>query len=242
MSNAVLCVEGLSKSFGDKKVLNNIHFNLNSHDSFVVLGGSGTGKSVLVKCILGLIPFDKGKITIHGKDTSTLSRIEKQELYLSIGVLFQGGALFDSLSVAQNVTFALTHVKGMSFKKAKDIAMEKLNAVDLPENTADLFPSELSGGMQKRVALARAIAMDPAIIFFDEPTTGLDPIVSHTINTLIAKITQKSCALTITHDLKSMRAIGRHVGLLDQGDFVWQGGVEEIDQTQNEKVLEFINA
>lgn len=236
----VLRVEGLCKRFGSKIILDHIDLELYENDSLVILGGSGTGKSVLIKCILGLLQPDSGKIWIHDKEVNTLSSKEKQKLYLSIGMLFQSGALFDSMSVLENITFGLVYGLGMSFEKAKPIALEKLESVDLEPQVAQVYPAELSGGMQKRVALARAIAMDPSILFFDEPTTGLDPVVSHTINDLIVKITKKASALTITHDIKSMRAIGKRVGFLSQGRFAWIGDLKDIEHSECAELQAFL--
>lgn len=236
-------VENLVKSFGPKKVLNGISFDLNEKESFVVIGGSGTGKSVLIKCILGLLKADSGNIWIKGQDITTLSSTQRQELLTHFGMLFQGGALFDSMTVIENIAFGLVQGMGMDKAKAKKIAMEKLKAVNLDPSVSDIYPAELSGGMQKRAALARAIAANPEVIFFDEPTTGLDPIVSGTINELIIRCVRDlgASAISITHDINSLRHIADRVGLLFKGQLIWTGTVKEMDKTDNPYVHQFIN-
>jgi phospholipid/cholesterol/gamma-HCH transport system ATP-binding protein len=236
-------VRGLKKSFGDKIVLDGIDFDLHAGESLGIIGGSGTGKSVLIKCILGLIRPDSGTIEIDGVDLSTVSSARRLELVSQIGMLFQGGALFDSMPVWENVAFGLIQGKGMPPQEAKEIALEMLKSVNLDESTADIFPAELSGGMQKRVALARAIAKGPQVIFFDEPTTGLDPIVSGTINQLIIDHVRKlgAAAITITHDIHSLRIIADQVGLLFDGRLIWKGSVQEMDKTKDSYVTQFIH-
>lgn len=235
-------VRGLTKSFGDKKVLNGIDLDVGIGESFVVIGGSGTGKSVLIKCILGLLQPDGGEILINGVDVHKIPSKERAQILSTFGMLFQGGALFDSLPVWRNVAFRLLN-QGMPKEKAKEIALAKLNEVNLDATVAHSFPAELSGGMQKRVSLARAIANQPEVIFFDEPTTGLDPIVSGTINQLIIKNVRHlgASALTITHDIASLRQIADRVGLLYQGKFIWVGTVAEMDATDNPYVNQFIH-
>lgn len=234
-------VRGLKKSFGDKVVLDGIDLELYAGESLVIIGGSGTGKSVLIKCLLGLIQPDAGSIQIDGQEIVGLSYTAQQKALDKCGMLFQGGALFDSMTVWENVAFALTHGHHMDEAAAKEIAMEKLQAVNLDENTATIYPAELSGGMQKRVALARAIAANPEVIFFDEPTTGLDPIVSGTINQLIIDSVRRigASALTITHDMGSLRKIADRVGLLFQGKLIWTGTVKEMDSTDNPYIVQF---
>ncbi len=236
-------VEKLRKQFGDKVVLEDLDFEVFPGESFVIIGSSGTGKSVLIKCILGLLAFERGKIYINGHDVGQLSTAQRQQLLNQVGMLFQGGALFDSMTVAENVAFGLVQGMGMSKSKAKEIALEKLKAVDLSPAVADIFPAELSGGMQKRVALARAIATNPKVIFFDEPTTGLDPIISGTINDLIIRCVRDlgASAVTITHDINSLRKIADKVGLLFKGRLIWTGTVAEMDQTDNPYVKQFIH-
>jgi phospholipid/cholesterol/gamma-HCH transport system ATP-binding protein len=243
MSQPIISVKNLYKSFGDNHVLRGISLDLGAQESLGIIGGSGTGKSVLIKCILGLIEPDEGEILINGENMVGARSAKRQQLIQSFGMLFQGGALFDSLPVWHNIAFGLIHGQNMDKVKARKIAMEKLEAVDLDLKVADIFPAELSGGMQKRVALARAIATNPKVIFFDEPTTGLDPIVSATINDLIRRCVKDigASAMTITHDMHSLRIIADRVGLLFQGGLIWNGTVSEMDKTKNAYVKQFIN-
>lgn len=236
-------VTSLTKTFGHNKVLNGISFTVKKGESFVIIGGSGTGKSVLIKCILGLLTQDSGEIFISGSNLAKLSNRERQKILMRFGMLFQGGALFDSMTVAENIAFGLVRGLGMDKIQARKIALSKLDAVDLSAKVADIYPAELSGGMQKRVALARAIATNPDVIFFDEPTTGLDPIISGTINDLIVRCVREigASAITITHDITSLRKIGDRVGLLFKGQFIWQGTVKQMDETTNPYVDQFIN-
>ena len=238
----VIEVKNIKKSFGDNHVLKDVSLSLSPGESYVVIGGSGTGKSVLIKCILGLIKHDFGSIKINGKETCDMSEKELSKILLKCGVLFQGSALFDSLNVIDNVSFGLVYGYGTPLKEAYKIAIEKLEAVNLDEKIAYLFPSELSGGMKKRVALARAIATSPDIIFFDEPTTGLDPITSGTINELIVKCTKNMgiSALSITHDLHSLRFISDRVGLLHDGRIIWEGSKADLDVSTNPYVVQFM--
>lgn len=243
MAQPIISVRNLCKAFGDNRVLQGIHLDLGEQESLGVIGGSGTGKSVLIKCILGLLTPDSGEILINGENIVGASAAKRQQLIQSFGMLFQGGALFDSLPVWHNVAFGLIHGQRMDKAKARKIAMEKLEAVDLDDKVADIYPAELSGGMQKRVALARAIAINPKVIFFDEPTTGLDPIVSGTINDLIRRCVKDigASALTITHDMHSLRMITDRVGLLFKGTLVWTGTTAAMDCTKDPYVNQFIN-
>ncbi|MBQ9335061.1 MAG: ABC transporter ATP-binding protein [Alphaproteobacteria bacterium] len=239
----VIEVENLSKSFGNKEVLKEISLKIGRGESYVVIGGSGSGKSVLIKCILGLIEPTSGVIKINGNDVSKLSQKELFKTRLKCGVLYQGGALFDSLNVIENVSFGLIYGLQVPQKEAYKIASEKLEAVDLDQSVARLYPAELSGGMSKRVALARAIATNPDIIFFDEPTTGLDPITSGIINDLIVRCTKEMgiSAVSITHDINSLKHISDRVGLLYKGKFIWEGTNTELVATDNPYVVQFIN-
>lgn len=243
MSQPVISVKNLQKSFGDNHVLRGISLDLGEKESLGIIGGSGTGKSVLIKCILGLITPDAGEILINGENIVGARSAKRQQLIQSFGMLFQGGALFDSLPVWHNIAFGLIHGQRMDKNKARRIAMEKLEAVDLDPKVANIFPAELSGGMQKRVALARAVATNPKVIFFDEPTTGLDPIISGTINDLIRRCVKDigASAMSITHDMHSLRIIADRVGLLFQGDLIWTGTVSQMDRTKNPYVKQFIN-
>lgn len=229
------------KAFGANRVLRGISLQVPQGGSLVVIGGSGTGKSVLLKCILGLVPPDSGLIEIDGMDVAAGDR----DAFLArFGMLFQGGALFDSMRVWENVAFRLLRGPGRrSRADARAIALDKLRRVGLGPQVAELYPAELSGGMQKRVGLARAIAADPGIIFFDEPTAGLDPIMSGVINTLIREIVTEMgvTAITITHDMGSVRAIADEVALLHEGRLRWQGPVTALDDSGDPYVGQFIN-
>jgi phospholipid/cholesterol/gamma-HCH transport system ATP-binding protein len=238
-----ISLRGVTKSFGDKKVLRGIDLDVAPAESVVVIGGSGTGKSVLLKCILGLMQPDSGSIKIDGEETTTLGDSERQHVMRKFGMLFQGGALFDSLRVWQNVAFGPIQSDGMPPAKAREVAIAKLGNVGLAPDIGELFPSELSGGMQKRVALARAIAREPEIIFFDEPTTGLDPIMADVINELIVKCVSDlgATAVSITHDMASARKIGHRIAMLYEGKLIWQGPVGEIDRSGNGHVEQFIH-
>ncbi len=236
-------ITNLHKSFGKKAVLKGVDLAIKQGESLVVIGGSGTGKSVLIKCIQGLVAPDEGSIKIDETEVVGLTEKEKEEIHSKMGVLFQGAALFDSLSVWENVSFRQLENRGLSKKKAKAKAVEILKQVGLSKDVADLSPSELSGGMQKRVGLARAIAGKPEIMFFDEPTTGLDPIMSDVINDLIVTSVKKlgATAITITHDINSVRKIADRVAMLYGGQIVWQGSVKEMESTKNPYVKQFIN-
>ncbi len=229
------------KAFGSNKVLRGVTLTIPKAQSMVVIGGSGTGKSVMLKCILGLIRPDSGKILLEGED---VTRADRDAFLARFGMLFQGAALFDSLPVWQNVAFRL--LRG-SLKRpkaeAREVAVKKLRRVGLKEDVADLFPAELSGGMQKRVGLARAIAADPEIIFFDEPTTGLDPIMAGVINELIREIVTEmgATAMTITHDMTSVRAIADNVAMIHDGVIQWTGPVSEMDATDDAYIRQFVS-
>jgi len=238
-----ISVRGLTKSFGRKRVLDGLDIDCATGESLVVIGGSGTGKSVLVKCILGLLEPEKGSIRIDGIEAVGLRRAARERMMQKSGMLFQGSALFDSLSVWKNVAFGLIEGRGMDRLAAKEVALAKLAAVGLAPEAGDLRPAELSGGMQKRVALARAIAAEPEIIFFDEPTTGLDPIMADVINDLIVKCVREvgTTAISITHDMVSARKIADRIAMLHGGRIVWHGAAGEIDRSGNPFVDQFIN-
>jgi phospholipid/cholesterol/gamma-HCH transport system ATP-binding protein len=238
-----IAIRGLHKAFGPKQVLRGIDLDVAPGESVVVIGGSGTGKSVLLKCILGLIRPDRGSIMVDGEETVGLPARERVRVMRKFGMLFQGGALFDSLTVWENVAFGPIQADGVPPARAREIALAKLAAVGLGPDVAVLRPAELTGGMQKRVSLARAIAREPEIIFFDEPTTGLDPIMSDVINELIAGTVQTlgATAVSITHDMASARKIGHRIGMLYEGRIVWQGPVADIDRSGNPYVEQFIN-
>jgi phospholipid/cholesterol/gamma-HCH transport system ATP-binding protein len=231
------------KSFGAKQVLRGINLSVNKGRSLVVIGGSGSGKSVMLKCILGLMRPDQGQIRVDGQSVVGLLG-EARDTYLRrFGMLFQGGALFDSLSVWENVAFGLIQGRGIAREAAYDIALDKLMQVGLGPDVAKLFPAELSGGMQKRVGLARAIAADPEIIFFDEPTTGLDPIMADVINNLIVDCVRKLGATTIsiTHDMASARKIADDIAMIHKGEIIWQGEANKVNSSGNAFVEQFVN-
>ena len=251
-------LENIHKQFGSKKVLQGFDLEIMRGESVVIIGGSGTGKSVLLKCILGLLQPDQGTITIDGKTTAGMSQKNQQAINRRIGMLFQNAALFDSLPVWENVAFGLLQgdhkedhkeeqtkrisPKRISRQAAMDIAISKLELVGLGADVARLYPDELSGGMRKRVGLARAIADDPDLILFDEPTTGLDPIMGHVIDDLIVKLVHElgATALSITHDMASARRISDRMAMLYQGRCIWQGATGVIDETDNPYVHQFI--
>lgn len=238
-----IILDNVCKSFGSKQVLKGINLSIEKGESLVVIGGSGSGKSVLLKSVLGLMTPTSGTITIDGEETTYARGTQRDRIMEKFGMLFQGGALFDSLPVWENIAFSLLQTKALTRKQGRELAMEKLAAVGLGKEVADLFPSELSGGMQKRVSLARAIARSPEIIFFDEPTTGLDPIMADVINDLIIKCSQElgATTLTITHDMHSARKIANRVAMLYQGEFIWCDTVDKLDHTDNPYVQQFIH-
>ena len=238
-----ISVRGLRKSFGRNRVLDGIDIDCARGESIVIIGGSGTGKSVLVKCVLGLLRPEAGSVAIDGAETMRLRRAGRERLLQKFGVLFQGSALFDSLPVWENVAFGLIHGRGMERQAAREIALAKLAAVGLGHDVGELRPAELSGGMQKRVALARAVAADPEVIFFDEPTTGLDPIMADIINALIVDTVKDvgATTLSITHDMVSARKIADRIAMLHKGRIVWQGPAAEIDRSGSAFVDQFIN-
>jgi phospholipid/cholesterol/gamma-HCH transport system ATP-binding protein len=234
---------GVKKRFGSKVVLDGVDLTVEKQSSLVIIGGSGTGKSVTIKSILGIIRPDEGTILVDGEDITHISGSARDRVMRKFGMLFQGGALFDSLPVWENVAFGLIQGRGMARKQARDIAIQKLAKVGLTEDVAFLSPSELSGGMQKRVGLARAIAADPEIIFFDEPTTGLDPIMADIINDLIVSTVRDvgATALSITHDMTSARKISDKIAMLYGGKIIWAGPTADIDHTGNPYVDQFIH-
>jgi phospholipid/cholesterol/gamma-HCH transport system ATP-binding protein len=234
---------GVKKRFGSKLVLDGVDLTIDKQSSLVIIGGSGTGKSVTIKSILGIIRPDEGTILVDGEDITHINGSARDKVMRKFGMLFQGAALFDSLPVWENVAFGLIQGRGVPRAKARDIAIQKLAKVGLSEDVAFLSPSELSGGMQKRVGLARAIAADPEIIFFDEPTTGLDPIMADIINDLIISTVKDvgATALSITHDMVSARKISDKVAMLYGGKIIWTGPTGEIDHSGNPYVEQFIH-
>ncbi len=238
-----IVISGVRKSFGPKVVLDGVEIECGAGESLVIIGGSGTGKSVLIKCVIGLMTPDAGSIRIDGVETAGLRRVARDPLMRKFGMLFQGSALFDSLSVWENVAFGLIQGRGMARARARDLALQKLAAVGLGPEVGGLRPAELSGGMQKRVALARAIAAEPEILFFDEPTTGLDPIMADVINHLIIDCVRGlgATAISITHDMTSARKIGDHIAMLHGGRIVWHGPAAAIDDSGNPYVDQFVH-
>ncbi|MEM9145774.1 MAG: ATP-binding cassette domain-containing protein [Pseudomonadota bacterium] len=240
----MIAMRGVHKAFGHKHVLRGVDLEAARGESVVIIGGSGTGKSVTLKCVLGLVRPDAGAISVAREDAVAARGRAREALLDRFGMLFQGGALFDSMLVWENVAFRLLRGPAKRGREeAREIAIAKLRRVGLTAETADLYPAELSGGMQKRVGLARAIAADPEIIFFDEPTTGLDPIMADVINDLIREIVTEmgATALTITHDMRSVRRIADRVAMLHEGVIQWAGPVAEIDHCDNAYVHQFIN-
>jgi phospholipid/cholesterol/gamma-HCH transport system ATP-binding protein len=233
----------VKKRFGPKIVLDGVNLSVNPGDSLVIIGGSGSGKSVTIKCVLGILRPESGSIKVEGEEVTGLSGRRRDAYLRKFGMLFQGAALFDSLPVWENVAFGLIQGHGIGRKRAREIAQEKLAKVGLGSDVADLSPAELSGGMQKRVGLARAIAADPEIIFFDEPTTGLDPIMADVINDLIATTVRDLgvTALSITHDIASARKISNRIAMIYKGRIIWDGATADIDRSGNPFVDQFIH-
>lgn len=235
-------VRHLAKSFGAKEVLRDVNLRIETGESLAIIGGSGSGKSVLLKCILGLIDHDAGEILVDGESLDRMSAEQRDRVRARFGMLFQSGALFDSLPVWRNVTFALTRGGHAQTKEMRRVATENLERVGLGEDVLDLRPNELSGGMQKRVALARAIAARPEIVFFDEPTTGLDPIKADVINALIGELVDDLgiTALTITHDMVSATKISHRIAMLYQGRIIWEGPTFRLRESGNPYVDQFV--
>ena len=238
-----IALDSVAKSFGDNAVLRDVSVSLADGDSLVLFGTSGSGKSLLLKCILGLIEADAGSIRIDGAEVAHAGASDHVALMDRIGMLFQYSGLFDSITVWENVAFQLTHYRHMPRKAAREIAVEKLAAVGLQPATAELYPAELSGGMQKRVGIARAVAIDPEILFLDEPTAGLDPIMSNRINELIVKVVDElgATAISITSDMVSARQISNRMAMLHDGGIIWQGPTGTLDDCPEPHVHQFVN-
>jgi phospholipid/cholesterol/gamma-HCH transport system ATP-binding protein len=245
MTEAVPKLEwrGVSKAFNGRPVLDGLDLAVAPGRSLVIIGGSGQGKSVTIKLALGLMTPDAGAIFMDGQDVTRLGGRKRQAMFAHIGLLFQGSALFDSLRVWENVAFRLLNADGTPRKLARERALEALARVRLDPDVADRYPAELSGGMQKRVGLARAVVANPEIIFFDEPTTGLDPITADAINSLIIEqVKSLGCtAVSITHDLVSARRIGDDIAMLHNGKIIWRGLAADIDRSGNPYVDQFIH-
>lgn len=239
----IIEVKNLTKSFANNHVIKGIDLEVKKGESIVIIGGSGSGKSVFLKCLLGLYTPDKASVVrIMGEDLTKVHIAKRHDFVSRFGMLFQGGALFDSLPIWKNIVFGLQQAGKVNDKEGKALALKKLQMVGLKENVLELYPSEISGGMQKRVALARAIATDPEILFFDEPTSGLDPIMSGIISDLIRNISHDlgATTITITHDMDCAKRIGDRIVMLYQGEFIWQGTGEELDNADNPYVQQFI--
>ena len=241
-TNKLINVKNLSVSFGNNIILNNINLHLSKKESLVIIGKSGSGKSVLLKCLMGLLKPNIGSIEINGIDIVKSNRINKENVLKDIGVTFQNGALFDSLTVWENITFKETRFLGFDKRAAKKRALSIIQNLELDRNILELYPSELSGGMQKRVAIARAICDQPQVLFFDEPTSGLDPITGKVINDLINKTVKKLevSAITITHDISSINNLASRVILLDHNKIAWSGKPNEMNKSKNNVVKQFL--
>lgn len=242
-TGSLLALKGIHKSFGPKQVLKGVDIDVAPGKSLVVLGGSGSGKSVMLKNALGLMTPDQGEIIFDGDDVTHDQGKTREAMRARIGMLFQSAALFDSLTVWENIAFRLLNADGMKRKEAKERAIETLKQVRLGSDVADLTPAEISGGMQKRVGLARAIVSKPELIFFDEPTTGLDPITADAINDLIVEQTKAlgAAAISITHDMASARKIADEIAMLFEGKIIWRGPASMIDNSGNDHVDQFVH-
>jgi phospholipid/cholesterol/gamma-HCH transport system ATP-binding protein len=236
-------INNINKSFGENHVLKNFSTNFETGKVNLIIGQSGSGKSVMTKCIVGLMEVDTGTIRYDGKEFTTMTRNERKEIRKQIGMLFQASALFDSLTVEENIMFPLQMFTNMTKKEMLDRANFCLERVNL-EGRNKLFPSECSGGMQKRIAIARAIAMNPRYLFCDEPNSGLDPSTSIVVDNLIKEITHEynMTTIVITHDMNSVIEIGENILFLYQGENWWEGSKEEIIKTVNPEVIDFVYA
>lgn len=241
MKEIAIKLKNVSKRFIDREVLKNISLEIPKGDSFVLIGKSGNGKSVLLKSIIGVLQPEAGEIFLNGVNVSKLNQAKRISFNREIGVLFQGSALFDSLNILQNVVFGVNVHRQLTLAEAKKLAIENLELVGLNESVLYLYPAELSGGMQKRVAIARQIAPDPKILFFDEPTSGLDPEMSDTINNLIVNTAKhlEATSFIITHDMVSAKRIANHIALIESGEIVWQGKPEELKKSNHTTIINF---
>ncbi|MFO1129848.1 MAG: ATP-binding cassette domain-containing protein [Rickettsiales bacterium] len=238
----MIIVKNLCKSFGSKIILQDINLEIPEKKALVILGQSGTGKSILIKSIIGIIEIDSGFVKIDDNIISNKNLKQRLKLMSNFGFLFQYGALFDSMNILDNITFFANANSNISIDEKIKITKELLDSVELSSNIMYMLPSELSGGMQKRVALARAIAAKPRYVFLDEPTTGLDPVTSHAINKLIVKLIQEYnlTTVTITHSISSAKMIGDNIIYLQNQGIKWQGTKEEFINTEDQSILEFI--
>ena len=243
MSGPLLKLEGLEKAFGAKQVLRGVDLEVARGQSLVVIGGSGSGKSVMLKNALGLMTPDRGRIFFDGEDVTNATGKARETMRARVGMLFQSGALFDSLTVWENVAFRLINSEGTRRKDAKERAIETLKKVRLGSDVSLLYPAEISGGMQKRVSLARSIISEPDLIFFDEPTTGLDPITADAINDLIVEMVRSlgAAAVSITHDMASARKIADEIAMLFEGRIIWRGKAADVMNSGNAYVDQFVH-
>ncbi|MEH6694793.1 MAG: ATP-binding cassette domain-containing protein [Hyphomonas sp.] len=243
MSEPILKLENVVKTFGSNEVLRGVDLEVAPGQSLVVIGGSGSGKSVMLKNALGLMTPNSGKVLFDGEDVTQSTGKPREMMRSRVGMLFQSGALFDSLTVWENVAFRLIHKERMKRSDAKERALATLKKVRLGSEVAGLFPAEISGGMQKRVSLARSIISEPDLIFFDEPTTGLDPITADAINDLILEQVRSlgAAAVSITHDMPSARKIADEIAMLFEGKIIWRGPASDIDHSGNEYVDQFVH-
>ncbi len=241
MNNKII-VSSLYKSFGDNKVLKGIDLVIKENKSVAILGPSGIGKSILIKSLVGLVTPDSGSIIIDGKETVGMSNKDRMRLFESCGFMFQGGALFDSLTVEENITFHANNLYSLTKDGRLELARKKLQEVGLSPDILELYPIELSGGMKKKVSLARVIATNPKLIFFDEPTTGLDPLMSQTINSLIKKIKKdiESTIVIITHNFENVADIAQEVVFMHNGKIAWKGKSKDIYKSNNQYFQDFI--
>lgn len=240
-ANPIIAIKDLHKSFGKNTILKGINLNLNKGEDLVILGRSGSGKSVTIKCIVGLVKADKGSIQIAGKEITQLTYDELNGLRVKIGFMFQNGALYDSMSVRQNLKFTLRHhTRDLTEEAIEKEIIEALESVGLKESI-DKMPAELSGGMQKRIALARALIIKPEIILYDEPTSGLDTITSREISELILDVQKKykTSSIIITHDMACARITGNRILILKEGEIIAEGTYEQLEKSDDEWVRSF---
>ena len=240
---SIIEILNLSKNFDNKNILKKINLKINKGESLVIIGKSGSGKSLLMKCVLGILKPSQGEILIKNKNFFSVKRDEQDLILKSIGVTFQGNALFDSMRIWENISFKLSQNNFFKFSQLKEKVEFSLNQVGLSNSIMYQFPSQLSGGMQKRVAIARAIIDEPEILFFDEPTSGLDPVTGNKINSLIIDNVKRlgSTSITITHDLSSLNKIANKVAMINEGKIIWYGEKQDLKKSKNKTLNEFIN-
>ena len=240
----IIEIRNLTKKFNEKIILKNINFDLHEGESLAIIGASGSGKSVLLKNIIGLLKPEAGSIKINNVETVNLSRSKRENLLLELGITFQHGALFDSLTIWENVIFKIQRINKLSKIDGQKLALDIIKNLGLGSDILNLYPSEISGGMQKRIAIARAISSDPSILLFDEPTSGLDPVTGSVIDELIVKSVKRlgASAITITHDMASVSRIADKVILIDDQTISWAGKPNEMLKSNNAKIQQFIKA